>query len=64
MEKHGDIVPGRTPPEVTACKKKVAAFKQKFLPFGDQTFRQIESVEELDADFRKSAAEQVAANLK
>lgn len=65
MEKHGDIVPGQTPPEVTACKNKVAAFKQKFFPFVAQlNAAAAQSVTELDSDFRKSAADCAAAVLK
>lgn len=67
MEKRGDIVPGLTPPEAIACKKRVEEFKQRLFPFVDKTAADStaeKQVNELDADFRKAAAEQTAAALK
>jgi hypothetical protein len=67
MEKRGDIVPGVTPPEAIACKKRVEDIKQRFLPFVNKTAAADAAemqINELDADFRKAAAEKNAAALQ
>lgn len=67
MEKRGDIVPGITPPEAVACKKRVEEFKQRMFDFVGKTAKD-KSVElqinELDSDMRKVAAEKAAAALR
>lgn len=66
MEKRGDIEPGRTPPEVEACHKRVNEFKQFLFPFAGKMAadksRETE-IQALDADFRKSAADRVSAQI-
>lgn len=67
MEKRGDIVPGHTPPEAVACKKRVEDFKQRLFPFVAKIAAEktVESqVDELDADFRNAAAKTASAALK
>lgn len=67
MEKRGDIVPGVTPPEAIACKKRVEEIKQRLFPFVSKTAAADiteTAINELDADFRKAAAEKTTAALK
>lgn len=67
MEKRGDIKPEYTPPEAVACKKRVEELKQRLLPFADKTAKDntaAAQINELDSDFRKTAANQTAAALK
>lgn len=67
MEKRGDIVPGYTPPEAVACKKRVEEFKQRLFPFVSKSAASntVEAqVAELDSDFRKAAAETASAALQ
>lgn len=67
MEKRGDIVPGITPPEAVACKQRVEEMKQRLFPFVGKTAAEkdaVTQVNELDADFRKTAAETTTAALQ
>lgn len=68
MEKRGDIVPGVTPPEAVACKKRVEEFKQRLLPFVSKMAAadadRIIQTNALDSDFRKAAAKITTAALQ
>lgn len=66
MEKRGDIEPGRTPPEVVACQNRVNEFKQMLFSFANKSAgdkpREAQ-IQALDSDFRKNAADNIAANI-
>lgn len=67
MEKRGDIVPGITPPEAIACKKRVEDFKQRMFSFVEKmsgTRTHEDQIKSLDSDFRKVAADKAAAEIR
>jgi hypothetical protein len=66
MEKRGDIEPGRTPPEVAACHERVDQFKQMLFTFANKSASdktRESQIQSLDSDFRKNAADNVAAHI-